>query len=83
MLTTAADLCQATILNTASHKFTPYGVTAILMLAESHISCHTYPEEGSAYVDIYTCGSLGAKVGCDEIIKQLSPSKVILKYVER
>lgn len=38
------------------HKFTPYGLTGIILLAESHISIHTWPERGEAAVDVFTCG---------------------------
>lgn len=40
-----------------SHLFTPSGVSVLLFLAESHLSIHTWPENGYAAVDIYTCGS--------------------------
>ena len=46
----------ATWLNTVSHQFTPQGVTAVTLLAESHISIHTWPEKGVAICDIFTCG---------------------------
>jgi len=38
-------------------KFSPQGITALLLLEESHISIHTYPEFKKAYIDIFTCGS--------------------------
>lgn len=44
-----------TILQTSQHIFTPQGFTAVYLLAESHISIHTYPENNYAAVDIYTC----------------------------
>jgi S-adenosylmethionine decarboxylase len=47
----------ATVLSSSSHKFEPQGVTAILLLSESHISIHTWPEKGFATCDIFTCGS--------------------------
>jgi len=39
-----------------SHKFEPQGVTVVAMLAESHISIHTWPEKGMAVCDVFTCG---------------------------
>ncbi len=38
------------------HQFKPQGVTGIILLEESHISIHTYPEYGICFIDIYTCG---------------------------
>lgn len=56
LLREAANVAHATILDFASHKFEPEGVTAFLLLSESHISIHTWPEKGYAAIDIYTCG---------------------------
>ena len=56
LLQRAAHKANATVLNTVSHKFQPQGVTALLLLAESHMSIHTWPERGYASVDVFTCG---------------------------
>ena len=55
-LNNAAKLANATVLNLISNKFEPQGVTAIALLAESHISIHTWPESHYSAVDIFTCG---------------------------
>ena len=55
-LNRAAKLANATVLNLISNKFEPQGVTAIALLAESHISIHTWPESNYSAVDIFTCG---------------------------
>ncbi len=52
----AAKESNSTALEFAMHKFEPYGVTAILILAESHISIHSWPEKKYAAVDVFTCG---------------------------
>ena len=46
-----------TLLHLKSHKFTPHGITAVGLLAKSHISFHSWPENGYAAVDIFTCGN--------------------------
>jgi len=46
----------ATILSVQSHKFQPQGVTVLMMIAESHISIHTWPEHAFAAADVFTCG---------------------------
>ena len=56
ILSRAAKLANATVLNLISNKFEPQGVTAIALLAESHISIHTWPESNYSAVDIFTCG---------------------------
>jgi len=52
----ASIKCKSTLLALNSHKFDPQGVTCIAMLAESHISIHTWPEKGMAVCDVFTCG---------------------------
>ena len=52
----AAVASGVTILAENVHQFPNGGVTAVLLLAESHASIHTYPEHGSCFVDFFTCG---------------------------
>ena len=52
----ASIQCNSTLLALNSHKFSPQGVTCVAMLAESHISIHTWPELGMAVCDVFTCG---------------------------
>src|ERR1700676_4084295 len=47
----------ATLLQSVRHIFPPDGMTALVLLSESHASIHTYPEHRSCFVDIFTCGS--------------------------
>ena len=53
---TAAKESKSELINISCHKFKPQGVTALAMLAESHLSIHTWPEKGVAVCDIFTCG---------------------------
>ncbi len=52
----AASAAGATVVQSSFHKFGPHGVSGVLVLAESHLSVHTWPEHGYASADIYTCG---------------------------
>ncbi|MCJ8501099.1 adenosylmethionine decarboxylase [Desulfatitalea alkaliphila] len=56
-INSAAEASGSTLLTLSSHKFSPQGVTALGLLAESHISIHTWPETGYAAVDAFTCGT--------------------------
>jgi len=56
LLYETSQACGSTFLNTVSHQFIPQGITAVTLLAESHISIHTWPETGIAVCDIFTCG---------------------------
>ncbi len=53
----AVDHANATLLELVTRRFAPQGVTALALLAESHISIHTWPELGYAAADIFTCGN--------------------------
>jgi S-adenosylmethionine decarboxylase len=55
-LRTAVDRGLSSMLQEVSHRFHPQGVTALGLLAESHISIHTWPEFGYAAADVFTCG---------------------------
>ena len=71
-ITTAAQRAGATLLNLITHRFEPQGVTGLALLAESHISIHTWPENGYAAVDVFTCGDhtmpeKACEVLCDEL----------------
>ena len=79
----AAEITGATVLKTISNKFSPYGVTAICLLSESHISIHTWPEKGEAAVDIFTCGDVEPKIGCDVVTLQIKPEHHTLSFIER
>lgn len=56
-LESALRECGATVCQLISRRFEPHGVTALALLSESHASLHTYPEVGSVFVDVFTCGS--------------------------
>lgn len=55
-LTLAVEQAGCTLVGLQSHSFNPQGVTALALLAESHLSIHTWPERGFAAVDMFTCG---------------------------
>ena len=56
MLQTAASQAGATVLGESFHQFKPQGVSGVVVIAESHLFIHTWPEYGYAAVDIFTCG---------------------------
>lgn len=52
----AAESANTTIVEIFLHQFTPTGVSGVVVIQESHLSIHTWPESGYAAVDFYTCG---------------------------
>lgn len=57
-LVSAAIEAKATIVDISFHEFNPFGISGMVVIAESHLSIHTWPEYGYAAVDIFTCGDL-------------------------
>ena len=53
----AAEEMQATVITSAFHHFSPMGVSGVVVIQESHIAIHTWPEYGYAAIDIFTCGT--------------------------
>ena len=83
-LNRAAKLAKATVLNLISNKFDPQGVTAIALLAESHISIHTWPESSYSAVDIFTCGqNMMPEVASQYLIEALKAEEHFLRVIER
>ncbi|WP_288262672.1 adenosylmethionine decarboxylase [uncultured Prochlorococcus sp.] len=80
----AAKLAKATVLNLISNKFEPHGVTAIALLAESHISVHTWPESHYSAVDIFTCGkNMMPELAGQYLIQALNAEEHFLRVIER
>lgn len=83
-LINAAHVSHAQILGTLSHQFEPEGATAILLLAESHISAHTWPEYGYIAVDIFTCGkNMKPQLAIDYLEKAFKPQSVDTNLIRR
>ena len=80
----AAKIANARILNLISNKFEPQGVTAIALLAESHLSIHTWPESHYAAIDIFTCGqNMNPDIASKYLIKALMAQEHILRVINR
>ena len=83
-LNRAAKLAKATVLNLISNKFEPQGVTAIALLAESHISIHTWPESNYSAVDIFTCGqNMKPELASQYLIEALKAEEHFLRVIDR
>jgi S-adenosylmethionine decarboxylase proenzyme len=75
--------CQATIINKSLHKFEPQGLSIIYLLAESHLSIHTWPELKSCSIDFYHCGKTSHEklLYAKELLQDLLSNKdTIVKY---
>ncbi|WP_139491820.1 adenosylmethionine decarboxylase [Brevibacillus dissolubilis] len=78
----AANESQADIREVIFHQFEPDGVSGIVVIAESHLSIHTFPEDGYASVDVYTCGDMDPHIGMEYLVKRFeSRSQEVIEVV--
>lgn len=61
----------AEIREVAFHKFAPQGVSGVVIISESHLTIHSFPEHGYASIDVYTCGDLDPNIAADYIAEAL------------
>jgi S-adenosylmethionine decarboxylase len=80
----AVEQGMATLLHEVSHKFHPQGVTALALIAESHVAIHTWPEVGYAAVDVFTCGDhASAERACGYLARALQCDRYSVKKLRR
>jgi|TARA_R110002020_G_scaffold54452_3_gene151818 S-adenosylmethionine decarboxylase len=83
-LANAAGVSGSKLLNISSHKFDPCGVTAIALLAESHISIHTWPEKSMAVCDVFTCGDhTNPRAGATFMYEMMNATDVVSQTFTR
>ncbi len=71
----AAELAGATVINSTFHHFSPYGVSGVIVIEESHFSIHCWPEHAYASLDIYTCGdAVDPWIAYDHLKKEFGAS---------
>lgn len=71
------------VLNIFKHCFIPQGCTIVIALSESHVSCHTWPENGCIAIDVYTCGEGKPKLIAIELLKYLNSYNYNIKEINR
>ncbi|RFU61971.1 adenosylmethionine decarboxylase [Bacillus sp. V59.32b] len=62
----------AEVREVAFHKFAPQGVSGVVIISESHLTIHSFPEHGYASIDVYTCGDLDPNIAADYIAQALN-----------
>lgn len=83
ILLRATKECGATRLDDYFHQFQPFGVSGVVLIAESHISVHTWPENGFVALDIFTCGEMKPQVAVDIMQKSFRAKEATVKIVVR
>ena len=82
-ITQAISRAKMTILNTFSYCFDPQGITIVVALSESHCSLHSWPENGCASIDVYTCGEGNPKIIVLELLKYFNTDNYTLRELDR
>ena len=84
VLEVACKKANATIVEKTRHHFSPYGVTAVIVIAESHLAVHTWPEYRYAAVDVFTCGDTVQPLVAFEYLKDaFGAEKVVVRDIPR
>jgi len=79
----AVQKAKAFLLDIRVHPFEPQGISGVAIIAESHLSIHSWPEYGYAAVDVFTCGDTDAEAAIEHIRQVLKPEKVELVEIKR
>ncbi len=84
IMVNAALEAGAEIREAVFHQFNPQGVSGVVVISESHLAIHTWPEYGYAAVDVFTCGStVDPWVSCYYLKKHFTAERMAAKEVER
>lgn len=75
IMVAAAKAAGATIVNTSFHQFAPQGVSGVVVIQESHLAIHTWPEHGFAAVDLFTCGDTIQSLKAYQYLRQVFQAK--------
>ncbi len=79
----SAEKVRVTVLDYATRKFEPQGVSAIVIISESHIAIHTWPELKYAALDFYTCGEEDPEPAVREIARKFKTKELVLFRADR
>ncbi|HYE93582.1 MAG: S-adenosylmethionine decarboxylase proenzyme [Candidatus Rokubacteria bacterium] len=83
-LVEAAKRAQATIVDVVFHEFNPFGISGVVVIAESHLSIHTWPEYRYAAVDIFSCGDvLQPEVAANYLVEAFGAEKSTVVEMQR
>jgi S-adenosylmethionine decarboxylase len=83
-LVEAAKRAKATIVDVVFHEFNPFGISGVVVIAESHLSIHTWPEYRYAAVDIFSCGEmLEPEVAASYLVEQFAAERTAVVELQR
>src|SRR6266850_1285258 len=80
----AAKRAQATIVDVVFHEFNPFGISGVVVIAESHLSIHTWPEYRYAAVDVFSCGEvLQPEIAVNYLVDQFGAERASVVEMQR
>jgi S-adenosylmethionine decarboxylase len=80
----AAKRAQATIVDVVFHEFNPFGISGVVVIAESHLAIHTWPEYRYAAVDVFSCGeTLQPQMAVDYVVEQFGATRTSIVELQR
>ncbi len=84
ILLKSVEISGTTVLGILEHKFEPHGFSTVILISESHISCHSWPEYNYISIDLFSCGSYKKlKLALNYIIEKFEPKKCVVKKIGR
>lgn len=83
ILQQTAEIMGATIVTSTFHHFSPLGVSGVLVIQESHLTIHTWPEHAYAAIDIFTCGEIDMQAGVTHLHKALCAGELKIVKMKR
>ena len=79
----AIERSGATLINTFIHKFTPHGISGVIIIAESHCAIHCWPEHKYAAVDLFSCSEFDYNTALDYICEKIGAKNFTVSVVDR
>ena len=83
LMKASAKSMGANIVESTFHHFAPLGISGVVLIKESHLTIHTWPEHAYAAVDIFTCGTIDLKAGVHFLKEQLMAKKTEVQSLKR
>ena len=83
ILNEAARRMNATIVGSHFHAFSPHGVSGVVVIAESHLTVHTWPEHNFAAVDVFSCGALDLDAGVAYLVEAFGAKRKAVAAFDR
>ena len=84
ILVTAAEMAGATVVQSCFHQFSPHGLSGVVVIAESHLAAHTWPEHQVLCLDLFSCSDkINAQVAIDCIAERIQAGQVDQRNLTR